>query len=176
MQPNPVWHDLITHLDLQPHPEGGFYREVFRSNQTVMVNGQARSASTSIYYLLNQGAYSAWHRIDADETWYFLAGQTLKLYMLAQDGSLTTCLLGHPLVDQGASLQLTVAAGYWFAAEPTPNADYTLVACNVAPGFEFDGFELATPQDLAGAVKRHGKWLKRLLHVSPVSALYPSSP
>lgn len=170
MQPGKDWQDLINHLDLQPHPEGGFYREVFRSEQEVDFNGQSRRAATSIYYLLSQGDYSAWHCIDADETWYFLAGQPLQLHVLSEEGGLTTRLLGNPLIQGGATFQHTVTAGCWFAAEPAPDSDYALVACSVAPGFEFEGFRLATERDLALAAQRHGAWLKRLLHASCISS------
>lgn len=75
----PHWQTLVEHLNLQPHPEGGYYRETFRSDRQISFNGDMRSTATAIYYLLAQGAYSAWHRIDADESWYFHAGCPLVL-------------------------------------------------------------------------------------------------
>ena len=157
------WQDLVAALDLQPHPEGGYYREVFRSGHQVPFRGTARSAGTSIYYLLAQGAYSAWHRIDADETWYFHAGGPLALQVLLPDGSLLTHRLGDPRRHPGAVFQAVVTAGCWFAAEPADPGGFTLVGCAVAPGFEFSGFELATDADLAAAVRRHGGSVRRWL-------------
>ena len=80
------WRDLVAALDLQPHPEGGYYREVFRSGLPVSFQGAQRSAGTSIYYLLAEEACSAWHRIDADEIWSFHAGDPLALHVLTPDG------------------------------------------------------------------------------------------
>lgn len=160
----PAWHTLISTLALQPHPEGGYYREVFRSEKAVGYRAGERSALTSILYLLAEGAFSAWHRIDADEAWYFHKGNGLKLHVLHPDGRLETHHLGDPLVDPQAVMQAVVPAGCWFAAEPASPQDYALVGCAVAPGFEFSGFELATENDLEPAVRQHGDWLRRLLH------------
>lgn len=158
-----TWRALVASLDLRPHPEGGHYREVFRSGHTVVLQGGQRSAATSIYYLLAEGAYSAWHRIDADETWYFHAGTPLALHVLQPDGGLVTHRLGNPLNQSDAVFQATVPAGCWFAAELLHVGDFALVSCAVAPGFEFAGFELADQTALAGAVGRHGDWIRRLL-------------
>lgn len=157
------WQTLISALDLQPHPEGGHYREVFRSQQTVVFNDVNRCAGTSIYYLLAEGAFSAWHRIDADETWYFHAGSTLALHVLQPNGELVTYRLGNPLTHEGTVFQAEVPAGHWFAAELIEPDDFALVGCAVAPGFEFSGFELADETILADAILRHGKAVERLL-------------
>jgi len=158
-----TWQALVQKLGLQPHPEGGYYREVFRSQNTIHINGQPRSAATSIYYLLGKGNYSAWHQLDADETWYFLAGQPLLLHVLTDDGALTTCQLGNVLSDEAAVSQYTVPAGRWFAAELAQDSTFALLACNVAPAFEFSAFKLATASDLTAARKRQGSWVDRLL-------------
>ncbi|MER1968011.1 cupin domain-containing protein [Castellaniella sp. GW247-6E4] len=157
------WRGLVDGLGLRPHPEGGYYREVFRSGLQVPFRGGSRAAVTSIYYLLAEGACSAWHRIDADETWYFHAGGPLDLHVLAPDGGLVTHRLGDPLVQPGAACQAVVPAGLWFAAELAQRGDYALVGCAVAPGFEFSGFELARLDDIQPAVARHGDWVLRLL-------------
>lgn len=154
---------LITALDLRPHPEGGHYREVFRSGLRVSFQGTQRSAGTSIYYLLAQGAHSAWHRIDADEIWCFHAGGLLDLHVLLPDGGLRTHRLGDPLAHPGAVYQAAVPAGSWFAAELADPDDFVLAGCLVAPGFEFSGFRLADEADMADAVGRHGAWIRRLL-------------
>ncbi|MFT0534245.1 cupin domain-containing protein [Castellaniella hirudinis] len=165
---------LVALLGLQPHPEGGYYRELYRSDQTVPYLGAARRAATAIYYLLDGQAYSAWHRIDADEVWAFHAGSPLALHVLTPSGDVATTLLGDPRRHAGARFQAVVPAGCWFAAELAARAgsrpaaddgaaDYALLGCFVAPGFEFSGFKLATAADMADAVRRHGPWLGRLL-------------
>lgn len=160
----PYWQTLVERLNLQPHPEGGYYRETFRSDRQIPFNGGVRSAATVIYYLLAQGAYSAWHRIDADETWYHHVGCSVALHVLAAEGDvLTTHRLGNPIEHAGVVFQATVPTGCWFAAELLSPDDFALLSCSVAPGFEFSGFELATGADMERAAQRHGEWVRRLL-------------
>lgn len=154
---------LIETLALRPHPEGGHYREVFRSDLQVSAPAGQRSAATSIHYLLCEGAYSAWHRIDADEVWYFHAGTPLALHILSAEGELTTHRLGNAVTHPDVVFQAVVPAGCWFAAELEHPDDYALVSCAVAPGFEFEGFQLAGEVDLEPAIARQGVWLRRLL-------------
>ena len=129
---------IIRALDLKPHPEGGHYRETFRDPRVI----DGRAVSTSIYFLLARGERSHWHRIDAAEIWHYYAGAPLKLEVV--DGS------KEEIVRLGADVhgdevpQFTVPARAWQAAESF--GDWTLVGCTVAPGFSFDGFELA-PKD-----------------------------
>ena len=131
--------DIIRHLELQPHPEGGHYRETFRDAR--MIDGK-RAASTAIYFLLARGERSHWHKVDAVETWHWHAGAPLRLEIVGDDKR-TTVMLGPDLAaDQRP--QGIVPTGAWQAAETL--GDWTLVGCTVAPGFEFSGFELA-PKD-----------------------------
>ncbi len=160
---SPAWRSLVEALGLQPHPEGGYYRETFRSATRVEFNGMARSAGTSIYYLLTEGATSAWHRLDADEVWYVHAGGPLALHVLEPDGELVTHRLGNPLEHPGTRFQAIVPAGRWFAAELEQPEHFCLVGCAVAPGFEFSGFQLATEAELADAISRHGDVVHRLI-------------
>ncbi|HWL28118.1 MAG TPA: cupin domain-containing protein, partial [Burkholderiaceae bacterium] len=120
---------LIQRYELQPHPEGGFYRETYRSGMTVLVGDarMQRSASTAIYYLLPAGAHSAWHRIVSDEIWHFHAGDPLHIHVLEQAGELRTHRLGNPLVTSDADFQVTVSAGRWFAAEVVQGGAFTFV-------------------------------------------------
>ena len=127
--------DIIRRLDLKPHPEGGHYRETFRDQHTV--NG--RAASTSIYFLLQRGERSHWHRVDAVETWHYYSGAPLKLSVV--NGASEEIFRLGPDIAGGEAPQVTVPARAWQAAETT--GDWTLVGCTVAPGFEFAGFELA---------------------------------
>ena len=127
---------IIHALELKPHPEGGWYRETFRDDA-----GGGRAASTAIFYLLEQGQVSAWHRVkDAAEVWHFYAGGPLRLSLAAPDGPRRDQLLG-PDVLAGQSPQIVVPRGWWQAAGP--QGPWTLVGCTVAPGFEFSAFELA---------------------------------
>jgi predicted cupin superfamily sugar epimerase len=134
--------DIIRRLELKPHPEGGHYRETFRDPHSV--NG--RAASTSIYFLLQRGERSHWHRVDAVETWHYYSGAPLKLSVV--NGASEEIFRLGPDIVAGEAPQVTVPARAWQAAETT--GDWTLVGCTVAPGFEFAGFELAprewTPQ------------------------------
>ena len=127
--------DIIRQLDLQPHPEGGHYRETFRDPRTV----EGRSVGTAIYFLLAAGERSHWHRVDAAEIWHFHAGAPLALEIEGQ-GVVT---LGVDLAA-GQRPQAVVPTGAWQAARSL--GDWALVGCTVAPGFEFAGFELA-PED-----------------------------
>jgi predicted cupin superfamily sugar epimerase len=121
--------DLIRRLGLQPHPEGGHFRETFRDTNP------DRAHSTAIYFLLKRGEASRWHRIDAAETWHFYRGAPLELKI-----GKSTHILG-PAIEQGQAPQLVVPPGAWQAAKSL--GDYTLVGCTVAPGFEFSKFEMA---------------------------------
>ena len=131
--------EVIRHLDLQPHPEGGHFRETFRDTCRV---GSERAASTAIYYLLTRGERSHWHRVDAVEIWHWYAGAPLRLSIAQNSGPAICTTLGVDLVA-GDRPQVVVPAGAWQAAEST--GDWTLVGCTVAPGFEFKTFELAPP-------------------------------
>lgn len=158
---------LIAELGLMPHPEGGFYRETHRDTARVtrQADGAERSASTAIYYLLCDDAYSAWHRIRADEAWHFHAGDPIDVHVLMPDGALVTHRLGHCLTHPGAVFQAVVPAGCWFAAERVRGQyGYALAGCTVAPGFEFSEFELANTARLAASHPQHAALIARLGH------------
>ncbi|MCY1531660.1 hypothetical protein D9M68_668930 [compost metagenome] len=114
----------------------------------VRADGARRAASTAIYYLLCDGAWSTWHRIRADELWHFHAGSPLHVHVLAPGGGYQCLRLGNTLEDAGAEFQAVVAAGSWFAAELAEPDGYALAGCTVAPGFEFSEFELADASEL----------------------------
>ncbi len=128
--------ELIERLRLQPHPEGGWYRQTWVS-ASLMLDG--RPASTSILFLLEQGQRSHWHRVDAEELWIFQAGAPLRL-LTSSDGEAAEVKLGTG-VDEAP--QHLVRTGEWQSAEA--EGGWTLVACIVTPGFRFEGFELAPP-------------------------------
>jgi hypothetical protein len=142
----------ISKLGLTPHPEGGFFREVYRSSEQVAAAHLPqrflgdRSFCTSIYYLLQAGDFSAFHRIQSDETWHFYAGGALELHML-QGSSYSVVMLGSR-PDRGELLQYTVPYGVWFASRPRVGSDYSLLGCTVSPGFDFKDFEMGTEEQV----------------------------
>lgn len=156
--------ELIKRLALLPHPEGGHFRETYRSQQKVAraTDGAERSASTAIYYLLHGEERSTWHRIKSDEVWHFYDGSPLHVHVLEPGGGLTTLRLGNPLMHEDAAFQAVVPAGAWFAAECAEPDGHSLVGCTVAPGFEFDEFEIADPQVLLQGWPQHGQVIDRL--------------
>jgi predicted cupin superfamily sugar epimerase len=173
--PRAVKDELIHRLDLKPHPEGGFFSETYRAVQRVIrdsddsdsdsdnnSSAQKRSASTAIYYLLCDGAHSAWHRIKSDEVWHFYAGEPLNVHVLDETGALVTHKLGNTLTHTDAVFQAVVPAGLWFAAECADPASFALVGCTVAPGFEFSEFELADVGALKARHPQHAALIERL--------------
>ena len=130
---------IIKKLDLQPHPEGGYYRETFRDPRT---DANGRSVSSLIYFLLGAGDVSDWHRVDAAEIWHYYAGAPLVLTQSPNGHDASAAHLG-PDVLAGQHPQIVVPANYWQTA--TSLGAWTLVGCTVAPAFDFAGFELAPP-------------------------------
>jgi predicted cupin superfamily sugar epimerase len=135
--------DIIARLGLQPHPEGGHFRETFRDART---DAGGRSRSTAIYFLLARGERSHWHRIDAVEIWHYYAGSALTLKIADDDGQWRFRL--GPDLAAGELPQAIVPAHAWQSAESS--GDWTLVGCTVAPGFDFTTFELAEPDWFPG--------------------------
>jgi predicted cupin superfamily sugar epimerase len=130
--------EIIAALKLQPHPEGGWFCETYRH---VPPEG-GRGAITAIYYLLQAGEQSHWHRVDADEIWHFYSGDPLELSLSRDRRIAERHILGNDLAQDHAP-QIVVPAGLWQSARPL--GAFTLVGCTVAPAFEFSGFELAPP-------------------------------
>jgi predicted cupin superfamily sugar epimerase len=143
---------VVRRLGLMPHPEGGFYRETFRSPVTLdLPDGRRRAASTAIHYLLPSGARSTWHRLASDEVWHHYGGGALHLHLLGT---------GTRRLDQSAP-QAVVPAGVWQAAEPEGEA--VLCGCTVAPGFDFADFELGREETLVAAYPDQEALIRRLL-------------
>ena len=130
--------EIIALLGLQPHPEGGHFRETFREAG----EGSARGASTAIYFLLAAGERSHWHRVDASETWHWYAGAPLRLGIAEEGAPPRHLILGSDLLA-GERPQGIVPPFAWQAAQSL--GAWTLVGCTVAPAFQFEGFELAPP-------------------------------
>lgn len=129
--------DVITRLRLEPHPEGGWYR------QTWIAEDGPRASGTCIYFLLKEGERSHWHRVDATEIWHHYRGAPLILRLAAEDTGPATARILGPDLSGGEEPQIIVPAGHWQSAEST--GGWTLVGCTVSPGFRFEGFELAAP-------------------------------
>ena len=129
--------EIIKALDLRPHPEGGHFRETFRDDS----DSNGRALSTAIYYLLRAGEVSHWHRVDAAEVWHWYAGEALALSIVTQLGVQHVTLGSR--VDRGERPQAIVPAHHWQSARPL--GAFALVGCTVAPGFDFAGFEMASP-------------------------------
>jgi predicted cupin superfamily sugar epimerase len=144
----------IERLQLWPHPEGGYYKEVFRSRQKVLRFGAnvPRRAFTSIYYLLEGNDFSGFHRIDSDEIWYFHKGSPLLIHVIDEQGAHTAIELSD--TDNG-NLSVTISAGLWFAVEIPSASGYALASCAVAPGFEFSEFEMAEKSKMTALYPRY---------------------
>ena len=143
--------EAVRRLGLRPHPEGGFYGETFRSSlRLTLADGRQRSASTAIHYLLPAGAWSTWHRVRADEVWHHYDGGALRLHRLGA---------AEVRLDR-LTPQAVVPAGMWQAAEPEGEA--VLCGCMVAPGFEFEDFEIGSPAALAAEFPSDAALIRRL--------------
>jgi uncharacterized protein len=132
----------IEQLNLQKHPEGGWYKEIYRSEEKVKTPLGERNAATAIYYLLSGDDFSAFHRINSDEIWHYYAGTSALEILWLQNGKLRTAKLGRK-IEQGQQLQIVVPGKCWFAARLVNEAAFALAGCTVAPGFSFNDFELA---------------------------------
>lgn len=128
--------EIIARLGLEPHPEGGWFRETYRD----LRKGGGRAHSTAIYFLLKDGEASHWHRVDASETWHFYRGAPLRLSIAEAEAEPMHHILG-PAIEERQHPQLVVPPLAWQAARSL--GAFTLVGCTVAPGFEFSKFELA---------------------------------
>ena len=147
---------LIRHYGLQPHPEGGYFKETYRSEGSIPRSALPaefkgdRSFSTGILFLLSAGAVSRLHRIASDEVWHFLHGGPMTVVQLSPEGRVQLTRLG-PNWRSGQAAQHVVPAGHWFGAHADPGSEYSLVGCTVAPGFDFADFELARRDELLKA-------------------------
>lgn len=158
---------LKAFYHLQPHPEGGWYKETYRSNEAIPENALParftgnRTFSTAIYFLLEQGNFSAFHKIKSDECWHFYAGDALEIFILLPNGELEIILLGSDIENKQA-FQHVVPANCWFASRPAKESRYCFVGCTVAPGFDFADFEMANANDLIKTYPLHSQLIHDL--------------
>ena len=168
------FHDLILNaanfiqaLNLQKHPEGGWYKETYRSEELVLKHhlparfSGDRNFSTAIYFLLEGKNFSAFHRIKSDEIWHFYYGAGINVYVIKPLGGGEIIRLGQN-IQAGQQMQAVVEAGCWFASEVADGNSFSLAGCTVAPGFDFADFEMAKKQELIMLYPEHKAWINRL--------------
>jgi len=157
------WIDL---LKLKKHPEGGHYREIYRSDEIIHKKNLPdrysgfRNFSTSIYFLLETHEFSAFHRIKSDEIWHFFAGSSLTIISINGNGQLAECNLGNNPVN-GEVFQHVIPKGTWFMARVNGTDSFSLAGCVVAPGFDFDDFELGKKDELIRLFPRYAQLFKQ---------------
>ena len=158
---------LINFYNLLPHPEGGYYKETYKSDE--IINRSAlpnrfdgdRVFSTAIFFLLERGEFSAFHRIKSDECWHFYSGGTLLVYIIEADGQMEIIRLGND-IENRELFQYVVPANCWFASIPAPESDFSLVGCTVSPGFDFNDFEMAEANKLIELFPQHAEIINAL--------------
>ena len=161
--------NIIETLKLKPHPEGGFYKETYRSLETIPEESLSikykgeRNHSTCIYFLLTSDNFSAFHRIKQDEIWHFYDGSPIRLHMISELGVHSEHIIGRDLA-KGEIPQFVVPGGYWFAAEVINTNSYSLVGCTVSPGFSFEDFELITRKELITLFPDQEEIISKLTH------------
>lgn len=157
--------DWIEHLEMEAHPEGGFYKAAFRSEDAAASPSQSseRVLYTSIYFLLQSGDISHLHRLKSDELWYFHAGSPLTVHIIGMDGTYRQEKLGLD-VRRGEKPQAKVEKGSIFGSTVDNPESYALVGCMVAPGFDFADFELFTQSELSAQYPQHEALINRLAY------------
>ncbi len=157
----------IEQLGLLTHPEGGYFREVYRSEEGIAQRalparyGSGRNFGTSIYYMLKGNDFSAFHKLHSDEIWHFYEGCTVRIFLLTEDGSCKKLLLGRN-VEVGEQLQVLLPHDLWFAAELADTESFALMGCTVSPGFSFEDFMLGSKADLIKQYPQHSTLIQRL--------------
>lgn len=160
---------IIEKFELEKHPEGGYFREVYRSKGTILKNylpkefDGDRNYATSIYFLLTPNDFSAFHKINQDEIWHFYTGATLKLHMISPEGFYSSVLIGTNF-EENEIPQFVVPAQYYFAAEVLKKDAFAFVGCVVSPGFDFRDFNLPSCKELTAEYPQHKKIIERLTH------------
>jgi len=161
---------LVKQFDLLPHPEGGFYKEVYRSNTFISAEelspefDGARNYCTSIYFLLTSENFSGFHRIKQDEVWHFYGGASLIVHVIDSLGNYSANRIGMDF-SAGEVPQFVVPAGAWFASSVAISDNYSFVGCTVAPGFDFNDFELAERNKLVALFPQHSEIISALTRV-----------
>lgn len=161
--------NIVKELNLLPHPEGGFYKETYRSTGNIPQSALNefsgdRSYCTGIYFLLTSNNFSAFHRIKQDEMWHYYDGSPLYVHIIDKQGIYTRHEVGKDF-SKGQKPQLVVPAGAWFASSVKETNTYSLVGCTVAPGFDFEDFELAIREKLISEFPEHKNIITSLTRI-----------
>ncbi len=159
--------ELIDKLQLEKHPEGGYFKETYRSETLLPESAlpsefsSDRNASTCIYFMLTSDEFSAFHKVNQDEAWHFYLGETITLHRVSHEGEYSQVSIGNDF-SQKETPQFVVPAQHWFAAEIKTEDSFALVGCTVAPGFDFEDFNLAEPQKLQQLFPQHIEIIQKL--------------
>ena len=160
-----ITEELVKYYQLQPHPEGGFYKETYRSIEIIVGNDSQfpaeRNYSTAIYFLIEKNNFSAFHRIKSDEIWHFYTGDALEVIEIDLQGNLIKTQVGSDIAN-GQTFQYTVKAGHWFGSRVLKGGEFSFVGCTVSPGFDFKDFELAKRDELTVIYPQHAEMIKDL--------------
>jgi len=157
----------VERLRLEPHPEGGYFRQTYRSEVTIARQalpsgfGGARAASTAIYFLLEGKNFSAFHRLRSDEVWHFYVGAPVRVHVIEPSGKYSPITLGSD-PEAGQSFQAVVRAGCWFASHVADWKSFAVVGCTVAPGFDFEDFDMGKRAELVAEYPQHREGIQRL--------------
>lgn len=158
--------EIIKHLDLQPHPEGGYFKETYRSVGSISEASLpenfkgSRNYATAIYFLLTYGNFSAFHKIKQDEIWHFYEGSPIRLIMISEGAELSEIIIGRNF-SKGEVPQFAVPKNHWFAGEVMEPESFSLVGCTVSPGFDFRDFTLAERKELEDSFPQHASIIQK---------------
>lgn len=162
--------NIAKKLNMQPHPEGGYYKETYRSEGFISeasldddISG-SRNYSTGIYFMLTSDTFSAFHRIKQDEMWHFYKGAPLRLHIISKSGDYSNVIIGND-IEKGETPQFTVKSRDWFASEVIGKNNYSLVGCTVSPGFDFRDFELPERDFLISKFPQHSEIITKLTRI-----------
>ena len=157
--------ELIEQFSLVAHPEGGFYKETYRSAEIIEYNSSDfpnnRNYSTAIYFLIEKNNFSALHRIKSDELWHFYDGDALEVIEIDLKGNLIRTQIGRD-ISNGQTYQYMVKAGHWFGSRVLHGGEFSFVGCTVSPGFDFNDFEMAKRNQLITLFPQHEQLIKEL--------------
>lgn len=160
---------FIEEYKMQAHHEGGYYAEIFRSDNKVVVSKEydshKRNALTSIYFLLPSGSFSAWHRVKSDEVWVYNHGCSMTILILGNNAELEYQILGNPIIDPDAQYQIVIPRNHWFCVYLNEPQKFSLISCIVGPGFDFADFELADRKQLIQDFPQHQKLIEKFTEV-----------
>ncbi|MES2567694.1 MAG: cupin domain-containing protein [Bacteroidota bacterium] len=162
--------NIVQELNLLPHPEGGYYKETYRSELKVSQSclpadfSGERNIATGIYFLIEKGNFSALHKIKSDETWHFYYGDALEVIEINEKGELTQTKIG-PDLRNGEKFQYTVKANTWFGSRVSSKGNFSFVGCTVYPGFDFQDFKLGKKHELILQFPEHSGIITELTRI-----------